>query len=203
MRLPPDVRGQLEARKISRHLPPVNRLVDFGCGTGAILASLPAEEKVGVDPIEENRSLVRQHSRAVASLSEIADAWADAVVSNHALEHTLDPLAELREIRRILRAGSPLVIYVPADDWRVNRTYDPDDRDHHLFTWTPLSLGNLLCEAGLLVKDCQVEHHAWPGRLTAPLYRALPPKAFDCVAYAASFALRRRQIVGLASSPGG
>ncbi len=201
MLLAPDVRAQLEARKISRYLPPVKRLVDFGCGNGAILAALPAEEKVGVDAIAENRSLVSQHSRAVASLHEISDAWADAVVSNHALEHTLDPLSELREIRRVLRPGSPLVIFVPADEWRANRAYDPNDRNHHLFTWTPLSLGHLLSEGGLSVKDCRVVHHAWPGRLTTPLCRVLPPKAFDCVAFAASFGLRRHQIVGLASSP--
>lgn len=178
---------------------PSERIVDFGCGNGALLSVLPALERIGVDAIEENRQAVRDRGlEARESLSEIPDQWADTVVSNHALEHTLDPLGELREIRRVLRVGSSLVLYVPADDWRVNKTYDASERNHHLFTWTPLSLGHLAAEAGLTVRVSRLEHRAWPGRATAPLVKIIPARPFEYVMAATAFVTRRREILLLA-----
>ena len=198
-RVEPSVRAALGARKISRHLPASERIVDFGCGNGALLSILRARDRIGVDAIEENRASVRDRGiEALESLREIPDQWADAVVSNHALEHTLDPLGELREVHRVLRVGGTLVLYVPADDWRVNGEYRVDDRNHHLFTWTPSSLGNLVAEAGFEVRESKVEHRAWPGRATSPLAKALPPRALDYVMVASAFVTRRREILTVA-----
>jgi SAM-dependent methyltransferase len=197
----PTIRGQLGARKLQKHLPPARRIVDFGCGNGAILAALnTGSERIGVDPIAENRQAVRDRGyEARESLSEIPDDWADAVISNHALEHTLDPLGALREIRRVLKPGGTLVLYVPADDWRLNRRYDAAERNHHLFSWTPLALGHLLAEAGFVVRRSEIERRAWPGRLTVPLAQRLSPVAFDGVMTVTAIVSRRREIGAVAT----
>lgn len=90
------------------------------------------------------------------------------------------------------------MLYVLADDWRNDREYRPGERNHHLFTWTPLSLGHLLAEAGISVRCSRVEHRAWPGRATPVLVGALPPQVFEWVMVATAFAMRRREILALA-----
>jgi SAM-dependent methyltransferase len=196
--LDPGIRGRLGARKFEPFLPVhIRRLVDFGCGPGTLLAALHADERVGVDPIAENRARVESLGFcAYETLSELEDAWADVAVSNHALEHTLDPLGELRELRRVLRGR--LVLYVPADDWRVTRSYQPSDINHHLFTWTPLALGHLLAEAGFVVRSTEIVHRAWPGRLTEPLAQRLSQREFDLVSAVYAFLRRRREILAIA-----
>lgn len=107
--LDPAVRARLGAWKIRKYVPPSEHIVDFGCGNGALLTYLAAHERIGVEAIEENRQAVRVRGlRACNSLREIPDQWADTVVSNYALEHTLDPLGELREIYRVLRVSGIL-----------------------------------------------------------------------------------------------
>jgi len=171
-------------------------VVDFGCGIGALLESLPAATKTGVEVSAAARR--EAHARGlhvVASSSELPDESADVVISNHALEHTLAPLDELRDLRRVLRRGGKLVLWLPLDDWRAQRRPRPDP-NHHLYTWTPLLLSNLLEEAGFTVEDCRVVTHAWPP-FTA-FFARLPRSLFDSVARLWSALRRRRQVMAVA-----
>jgi SAM-dependent methyltransferase len=199
----PAFRARLKRDKILSYLPPGERIIDFGCGGGALLSLLPYRERIGVDAISQNRDEARQRGLdARESLADIPDGWADAAISNHSLEHTLHPLSELREIRRALRPGGTVVVCVPADDWRNQRVYRPDDRDHHLYAWTPLSLGHLLAEAGFTVKLCRVDRRALPGRAT-PLVANLPDRVLRCVMAAVALVLRRGEILAVAQRPTG
>jgi SAM-dependent methyltransferase len=115
-----------------------------------------------------------------AAASEVPGSIADLVISNHALEHTLHPVLELRELRRILRPGGQLILWLPLDDWRAQQSPRKGDKDNHLYAWTPLSLGNLLLETGYRVDRVRVVTSAWRAnyvtaqrRLPAPIYRAL------------------------------
>jgi SAM-dependent methyltransferase len=135
----------------------------------------------------------------VASTRELDDAMADVVISNHALEHTLAPLEELRELRRILKPGGRLVLWLPLDDWR-RQSKPHEDINHHLYTWTPLLLHNLLDEAGFEVRECRVVAHAWP-QFHELLFRRLPRRAFDALARAWAVLRRHRQLMALAERP--
>jgi SAM-dependent methyltransferase len=135
----------------------------------------------------------------VESARELDDAIADVVISNHALEHTLAPLDELRELRRVLKPGGRLVLWLPLDDWRTQRRLRAD-RNHHLYTWTPLLLRNLLEEAGFEVRRCRVVSHAWP-QFHEFLFRRLPRPAFDALARAWAIVRRQRQVMALAERP--
>lgn len=157
--------GHLEARKFSSSIESHDTVLDFGCGSGAMLRSLTCARRVGIDINPAARSEAAANGVEVyASLAEVPSSSIDVVVSNHALEHALSPYEVLCELLRVLIPGGRLVICVPFDDWRTQRVYDPRDSNHHLYTWSPLLIANLLCEAGFEVESGAILTHACPGR---------------------------------------
>jgi SAM-dependent methyltransferase len=188
--------AELNLFKFERHVSQGDDVVDFGCGIGALLERLPAASRTGVEVSEPaRREAQARNLQVAASTGELADESADVVISNHALEHTLAPLDELRDLRRVLRPGGKLVLWLPIDDWRAQRRPRPDP-NHHLYTWTPLLLANLLEEAGFTVEECRVVTHAWPP-FTA-FFARLPRSLFDLVARFWSAVRRRRQVMAVA-----
>lgn len=106
------------------HLKPGERLLDVGCGTGALLqavsSAFPEVEAGGVDPSVEMLSIARQKLPDRIVLKE---GWAeslpfpddsfDIVVSCNAFHYWREPAKALREIARILKPEGRLVI----TDW--------------------------------------------------------------------------------------
>jgi SAM-dependent methyltransferase len=190
------VAARLDRRKFATHVGPADTVVDLGCGSGAILATLPAARRIGVEPNEPVRAAAAERGiEVVASAAELPAGEADVAISNHALEHALSPYEELRELHRALRPGGRLVVYVPIDDWRAQRRPRPDP-DHHLYTWTPQLLANLLDEAGFDVRECRVVTHAWPPRAERLL--RLPDPVLHALGRAWSALRRRRQTMAVA-----
>ena len=188
--------AEIDRWKFERHVDERDTVVDFGCGTGALLAALRAARKIGVEVSEPAAAVARRRGIEVVGLTaELEDGAADVVISNHALEHTVAPFEELCDLHRILKDGSKFVLWLPIDDWRVQRTAK-NDPDHHLYTWTPRLLRNLLAEADFDVVECRVVDHAWPpmNHLLARLHT----RAFDAAAFAWSILRKRRQLMALA-----
>lgn len=197
-----EIKAELNARKFRPHVRPDDALVDFGCGPGLTLARLVARERVGVEVNPHNREhAARSGIRTVAAADELPSGSADLVISNHALEHTLQPLTELRALRRVLRPGGRLVLMLPVDDWRSQRSANPADINHHLYTWTPLLIGNLLSEAGFDILESRVANYGWPGRLTFLLARLLPARLFDAMGAATAVMLKRRELRAIGQRP--
>jgi SAM-dependent methyltransferase len=193
--------ARLEAFKFEPHVHPDDALVEFGCGTGYLFDLLAAREKVGIEVNSVARADAASRGlRVVERADELPAASADVVISNHALEHTLAPLHELRDLRRVLKPGARLVLWLPLDDWRTERRVDVTDVNHHLYTWTPKLLGNLLDEAGFEVLECRVVAYAWP-QFHEHLYRVLPRRAFDAVATVWARIFKRRQVMAVARRP--
>ena len=196
--------AQLDLFKFAQHVRPEDSIVDFGCGAGYLLEALDAGAKVGVEPGDAARAEARRRGlEVVASAGELASESADVVISNHALEHTLVPFAELTELQRALKPGGKLVLWLPLDDWRAQRDVPAPgaDRDQHMYTWTPKLLANLLTQAGFEVGECRVVAHAWPTSRYATLYRVLPGPLFALVARAWAVLRRRRQLAVVATRP--
>ncbi|HEX5193739.1 MAG TPA: methyltransferase domain-containing protein [Solirubrobacteraceae bacterium] len=194
------VGAALNARKFAAHVRASDRVLDFGCGGGFLLEQLEAADKLGVEPNPVAREAARQRGLEVfASPADVEDGSVDVVVSNHALEHTLAPLDELRALWRVLRPGGRLVLWLPLDDWRMERRPVAGDPNHHLYTWTPLLVGNLLDEAGFTQIEARVVTHAWPPHVE--LFAQLPEPAFDLLARCWSAVRRRRQVAALAVKP--
>jgi SAM-dependent methyltransferase len=189
--------AELNRWKFEPHIHPGDTVLDFGCGTGGLLERIDAGRKLGVEVSEPaRREALARGLEVVAATGELDDESIDVVISNHALEHTLSPLDELRELRRVLRPGGRIVLWLPLDDWRAQRRPASDDPDHHLFAWTPKLLANLLAEAGFERVDCRVETRAWPPR--APLLVRLPRPLFDALGRVWAVVRRRRQLAAVA-----
>ena len=97
------------------HLRPGMRLLDLGCGPGSITAGLAAGRRaVGVDFAPLAMEAVPVAAADAAALP-FPDACFDALYANALLQHVADPLAVLREARRVARPGA--VIGVGDADW--------------------------------------------------------------------------------------
>jgi SAM-dependent methyltransferase len=137
--------GELVARVMAVETQPANRIaierlavqpgeavLEIGCGHGRTLARIAATPDTflaGIDPSEVMVRLARRRMRrwikagrarvALASSAKIphADTRFDAALAVHVVYFWRDPLADLREIHRVLRPGGRLLlIYRPRDE---------------------------------------------------------------------------------------
>jgi ubiquinone/menaquinone biosynthesis C-methylase UbiE len=112
-----------------------DRLLDVGCGTGALLHRLSRSHSPsrlsGVDPVPEMLAVAR---RRLPPEVELRDGWAerlpfeadrfDVVVSCNMFHYIRDPALALREMGRVLRPGGRLVITDWCDDYLACRVCD-------------------------------------------------------------------------------
>ncbi|MGH1587923.1 class I SAM-dependent methyltransferase [Methylobacterium phyllosphaerae] len=154
-----------------------DRVIDFGCGGGYMLASLTCAEKIGV----EVNPVAREQCgllgiKAVPSLEEIEDDWADVIISHHALEHVHDPFGAIKLASKKLKSGGKIIFVVPCESYRTR--YRRGNVDNHLYTWSPVNIGNLFNEAGYRVEFSERIVHRWTPRPYL-VQRAFGWKGFD------------------------
>jgi len=107
---------------------PARRVLEVGCGEGALLAALPAGERYGTDI--SIRALERAHAAAPAALCTclgerlpFSDGFFDVVASVGVMEHFLDDHAASAEICRVLRDGGRYValVHLHLTPWQALR----------------------------------------------------------------------------------
>jgi SAM-dependent methyltransferase len=134
------------------------RLLDVGCGTGALGAVMIARgwEVDGIDPSEsacEQARLVGIEARAgtLETVTVHSERY-DAVVFNQSLEHIGAPRSALRRVHRALAPGGVMAISVPNFDCRARRRFGRDwfhlDLPRHRVHFGERSLRILLERAG-------------------------------------------------------
>ncbi|MCH7686392.1 MAG: methyltransferase domain-containing protein, partial [Planctomycetes bacterium] len=164
--------------------------------------NLDCAERIGIEINPSARSVAKQSGLSVfESLDSVEPHSIDVTVSNHALEHVLSPYECLCGIRQVLKPRGRLILCVPIDDWRRQKEADPDDVNHHLYTWTPLLLGNLLLETGFQLESLRIYSHAWPEKQWQKLDQHLPVWLFDLVCRMTAWQYKRRQILAIAVAP--
>jgi len=96
--------------------------IDFGAGTGALLAHLAAlgcfDDLTGVDYLERPQGMAAHISWLAKDLNE----WqpdiepVDLVVCSEVIEHLENPRHVVRTIKRLLRPGGTLVLTMPNNE---------------------------------------------------------------------------------------
>ena len=172
-------------------------VLDFGCGGGGILQHLACGRRIGVEPNPTAREECAMLGIECYPDVVSAPAPVDVVISNHALEHCLSPYDDLCALRHSLRPGGTLVLVLPINDWRSERRPHLPDLHHHLYTWTPQLIANLLSEVGFFVERASVLTHAWPPGFSR-LHGRIPTALWEAGCYFTSALLLRRQILTVA-----
>ena len=189
-------------RRTYLFLPYVNvthRVLDFGCGPGNLLATLPAKAKFGVEISEESRALASATGIDVrARLEEFAGERFERIISAHALEHVIDPAEKLAQIRELLEPDGRFVLVLPMNEWshRPQRKWVPGEKNQHLYTWTPLLLGNLLNVCGFEPLEVRTIHFCNPPKIGNMLFK-IHPMLYRICGTIASRLLPKRQVMAV------
>ncbi len=153
--------GWANQSKFVEYISSNSRVLDFGCGGGFLLKGIKCSTKVGVEVNPSAAETARKHGIEVfGSVKEVPDGYVDVIISNNALEHTLQPLEELKSLYRKLKAGGKIVFVVPCES--IFYSYKPNDINHHLYSWSPMCVGNLFTEAGFSLVESKPYIHKWP-----------------------------------------
>lgn len=93
------------------------RILDVGCGSGALLYTLKEsgfENLLGIDPfIEENIEYDNRLSILKKNIHELAGEW-DLIMFHHTFEHLSDPLEVLQSVSRLLSPKGSCLIRTPT-----------------------------------------------------------------------------------------
>ena len=125
-----DVFGRSDYALISELVPAGSRVLDLGCGDGALLAALKETKQVEARGIELRGELVQAAiARGVsvyqgdleASLKEYPDGTFDYVILSQTLQESRRPLAVLTEMLRIGRHA--IVAFPNFGHWRVRLSH--------------------------------------------------------------------------------
>jgi SAM-dependent methyltransferase len=158
-------------------------LLDIGCGNGALLLRLaarwPGARRMGVEPAPRVAAAARAAGLAVAPALR-AGHRAALVVSVNVIEHTPDPLAFLRALRRAIAPGGAAALICPDGSLPWVELLMAD----HRWSLTPAALAGLAARAGLRVVAREGAARGFQAMLLRPAAprRPSPPRGAHGVA---------------------
>ncbi len=136
---------------------PRARVLDYGCGTGTLVAELRREgiDTVGYDPSSSAVALARQ--QGIPVFAEVPAGPFDLIMFWHSLEHIDAPLALIQSVRPLLAPEGKLLIAVPnAASWEAHLAKDRwfhYDYPFHRVHFTPRAIRLMLERAGFRVSS--------------------------------------------------
>lgn len=123
--------------------------IDFGAGLGTFtrLVAPYFQQLLAVEVEDDSADVLRHQGYQVLSdLSSVADASVDFIFSVSVLEHIDDEASVLSEIRRVLKPGGKVFVYVPAFPALWSQM---DQLVGHRRRYTAAGLARLLSDVGL------------------------------------------------------
>ena len=160
--------GRANAFMFDQYITPADEVVlDFGCGGGFLLKNLHCSRKVGIEinPVARDFCIQANGITCYESLEYIPDESIDVVISSHCLEHTTNPFEIISALYDKLKNKGKIVIVVPLDSYRY--AWVPRDINNHLYSFSPMNLGNILQGAGFKQVKTEAILHKWvPGYKT-------------------------------------
>ncbi|MEX2426040.1 MAG: class I SAM-dependent methyltransferase [Thermomicrobiaceae bacterium] len=170
-------------RELEHFLDAPNRVLDVGCGTGELMHEIRKAGNpniIGIEPSPGASRIAREQRKLDVSTGTLeqqrypAESF-DTVLLSHVLEHLPSPVTTIAEVRRVLKPGGVIIIWVPnAASFAarlLGRYWMGWDVPRHLYAFTPGSLHRLIEGADLLPGEIFHERHglewAWGIRLWA------------------------------------
>jgi len=178
---------------------------EFGCGFAWNLAGLRCARRAGHDVSEFLRPEVEAAGAAfVARMDSLTDASFDVIIAHHSLEHVPDPRRTLQDLCRLLKPGGLLLLAVPWERERRYTRFDPDEPNHHLFSWNAQTLGNLVAVSGFRVEHAGVRSYGYDRRAALLTVRwRLGAAGFEAVRSLLRVVCPLREVVVRARPEGG
>lgn len=123
-------------------------LLDLGCGEKPYewIFGSQVRRYIGCDWSATPHSLRHVDLLADAARLPFPDATFDTVLCTELLEHVLDPVRCVLEVRRVLRPGGTLILTTPFFYW-------VHEAPHDYYRYTPYALRSMVHRAGLEVVD--------------------------------------------------
>jgi 2-polyprenyl-3-methyl-5-hydroxy-6-metoxy-1,4-benzoquinol methylase len=136
--------GKANLFKFKDDIKKTDNVLDFGCGGGFLLSNIECNYKAGIEinPIARKHCINNLEIDCFSSISEVEDEKFDVIISNHALEHCERPFDIIKELKLKLKIGGKLIIVVPLDSFKYK--FKTDDVNKHLYSFSPMNLGNIL-----------------------------------------------------------
>ncbi len=134
------------------------RWLDYGCGNGGLVRYVLAQRAADIVGFDEGAMAPRARALGIPVLDAdgLADAGTfDVVSAVEVLEHLVDPVAELRRIRALLRPGG-LLFYTTGNAAPFQRDivgWQYVIPDIHVGVFQPRTLVKLLSSVGFRVED--------------------------------------------------
>jgi SAM-dependent methyltransferase len=165
---------------VTRHFAPAATLLDVGCGTGWLAQHFPSYTGIDGSPdaVEIAQGLGRNVIQGDVDQPLPFDAESfDGVVMKDLLEHVADPVALVREVRRVLRPGG--VVFASSPD---AQRWVWDDYTHRR-PFTRKSFRLLFADQGFTVEQVGYESVTpGVGLLSARTRRKRRPRLFNALA---------------------
>lgn len=155
--------AQLRFNKYDFHIPARGKILDVGSGNGAFVDF--ARDCLGYDAYGVDFCDHPWTYKGPLESVNFPTEFFDAITIHDVLEHMVDPLATLKEIKRILKPGGKLIVDFP--DY-----YSEAGKHHwrpvqHLWYMTPERLKEVLASVGFVVT---VKDYPIPGKFVLYAY---------------------------------
>lgn len=184
--------GIVNRWKFENYITKDNVVVDFGSGGGYLLKNILCKEKIGIEINNVARVEAEKNGiKSVESISDLADSYADVIISNHALEHVPDPLGTIKQLYKKLKNNGTVVFVVPHENSRSS--FNPKDVNQHLYTWNRQTLGNLFNEAGFIDIKVFNIRSKWPPYYLN-IYNIIGAKFFNLLCFIYAFFVNNYQV---------
>jgi SAM-dependent methyltransferase len=154
--------GRANLFKFDKFIASSDTVLDFGCGGGFLLKNLKCDKKIGIElnPIARKYCTNVNQIECFEEIDLVEDNSVDVIISNHCLEHTLSPYEFINKMYSKLKIGGKIILVVPLDSY--NYKWKPNDVNNHLYSFSPMNIGNLLQGCSFNEIKTDVIYHKWP-----------------------------------------